>query len=100
MTLPPYTKDGRAPIDNNLLERDIRKFVTGRKNWLFADTPAGARASAVIHSLVLTCRACDVDPLAWLTHVFTELPQRAANADIEDLLPFNFQKSGVVANPS
>jgi len=98
--LTRYTKDGRAPIDNNLLERDIRKFVTGRKNWLFADTPAGARASAVIHSLVLTCRACDVDPQAWLCHVFTELPQRAENADIQDLLPFNFQKSGVAANTS
>jgi len=42
---------------------------------------------------MLTCRACDVDPLAWLTHVFTELPQRPPDADISDLLPFNFRKS-------
>jgi len=87
--LTSYTSDGLAPIDNNVLERDIRPFVTGRKSWLFSDTVAGARASAVIYSLVLTCRACGVDPYAWLRHALTELPQRAPDADIEDLLPFN-----------
>lgn len=81
------------PIDNNLLERDIRIFATGRKSWLFSDTVDGARASAVIYSLMLTCRACGVEPLAWLRHVLTELPQRAVDTDINDLLPFNFAKA-------
>lgn len=85
-----YASNGLAPIDNNLLERDIRVFVTGRKNWLFNDTVAGAKASAVIYSLMLTCRACGIDPHAWLAHVLTELPQRKPEADIEDLFPFNF----------
>ena len=88
-----YTEDGRMPIDNNLLERDIRIFATGRKSWLFSDTVEGARASAVVYSLMLTCRACGVEPLAWLRHVLTELPQRAVDADINDLMPFNFQKT-------
>jgi len=87
--LTRYTSDGLAPIDNNVLERDIRPFCTGRKSWLFSDTVAGAKASAVIYSLVLTCRACGVDPYAWLRRALTELPQRAPDADIEDLLPFN-----------
>ncbi|MGX1168737.1 hypothetical protein AB7M16_005003 [Bradyrhizobium sp. USDA 372] len=87
--LTRYTSDGLAPIDNNVLERDIRPFCTGRKSWLFSHTVAGAKASAVIYSLVLTCRACGVDPYAWLRHALTELPQRAPDADIEDLLPFN-----------
>lgn len=85
-----YTSNGLAPIDNNVLERDIRPFVTGRKSWLFSDTVAGAKASAVIYSLVLTCRACGVEPYAWLRHVLTELPLRTPDADIEDLMPFNF----------
>ena len=85
-----YTGNGLAPIDNNVLERDIRPFVTGRKSWLFSDTVAGAKASAVIYSLVLTCRACGVEPYAWLRHVLTELPLRTPEADIEDLMPFNF----------
>jgi transposase len=95
--LTRYTEDGRMPIDNNLLERDIRIFATGRKSWLFSDTVAGANASAVIYSLMLTCRACGVEPLAWLRHVLTELPQRADSADITDLLPFNFPKTETAA---
>jgi len=90
--LTRYTDDGRMPIDNNLLERDIRIFATGRKSWLFSDTVDGAKASAVIYSLMLTCRACSVEPFAWLKHVLTELPQRSEDADIDDLLPFNFKK--------
>ncbi len=53
----------------------------------------GARASAIVYSLVLTCRASRVEPLAWLRHVLTELPQRAVDTDIDDLLPFNFAKT-------
>ncbi len=88
-----YTSDGRMPIDNNILEREIRVFATGRKSWLFSDTVDGAKASAVIYSLMLTCRACGVDPLSWLRHVLTELPQREETADIGDLLPFNFSRA-------
>jgi len=42
---------------------------------------------------MLTCRACGVDPLAWLRHVLTELPQRTEAADIGDLLPINISKN-------
>ncbi len=40
--------------------------------------------------MMLTCRASRVEPLAWLRHVLTELPQRNEGADISDLLPYNF----------
>lgn len=85
-----YADDGNAPIDNNLIERDIRPFTTGRKNWLFSATVAGAQASAVIYSLMLTCRACGVEPYGYLRHVLTELPGRADDANIDDLLPFHY----------
>jgi hypothetical protein len=42
---------------------------------------------------MLTCRACAVEPLAYLRHVLTELPQRATDANITDLLPYNFAKT-------
>ncbi|KVN50340.1 IS66 family transposase [Burkholderia ubonensis] len=87
-----YVDDGRLPIDNNVIERDIRPFATARKSWLFSDTVAGAKASAMVYSMMLTCRACNVEPHAWLLHVLTELPQRAPAADITDLLPFNFAR--------
>jgi hypothetical protein len=90
--LSRYVSDGRAPVDNNVIERDIRPFCTGRSAWLFSDTVAGAKASAIVYSLMLTCRACNVEPYAYLVHVLTELPQRAPDADVTDLLPFNFAK--------
>jgi transposase len=86
-----YLDDACAPIDNNLIERDIRPFTTGRKAWMFSDTVAGANASAIIYSIMLTCRACNIEPYSYLRHVFTEMPQRPLDADITDLLPFNFQ---------
>jgi transposase len=84
-----YVAEGRAAIDNNVLERDIRPFTTGRKAWIFNDSVAGAKASATIYSLMLTCRACNVEPFEYLCEVLTELPQRAPGADVSDLLPFN-----------
>lgn len=47
----------------------------------------------MIYSLMLTCRACGVDPLTWLRHVLAELPQRDEDTDIGDLLPFNASKT-------
>lgn len=47
-----YLLDGRCSLSNNAAENAIRPFTVGRKNWLFADTPRGASASAVVYSLV------------------------------------------------
>jgi hypothetical protein len=41
---------------------------------------------------MLTCRACRVEPFAWLQHALTELPRHPDDADIDDLLPFIFKK--------
>ena len=90
-----YVDDGCTPIDNNLIERDIRPFAIGRKNWLFSDTVAGTRASAIIYSIMLTCRACNVEPYRYLCHVLTELPRRSIGDDISDLLPFHFEATGM-----
>lgn len=78
---------GAALMDNNLIERDIRPFFADRKPWLFADAVAGAKASAIIYSLMLTCRACGVEPFIYLCHVLTELGQRAPKSDVTELLP-------------
>jgi transposase len=99
--LSRYVTDGRAPVDNNVIERDIRPFCTGRKSWLFSDSVAGAKASAMVYSLMLTCRACGVEPYEYLVHVLTELPQRPPEADVTDLLPFRYaeQLKARVATP-
>ena len=52
-----YLEDGDISIDNNVTERDIRPFTTGRKNWMFSTSIDGAKASANLYSLVMTCRS-------------------------------------------
>lgn len=84
-----YLDDGRVEVDNNLCENAIRPFVMGRKAWLFADTPAGAHASARLYSLIETAKASGLEPYAYLKRVFTELPAMTTVAEIETLLPWN-----------
>lgn len=85
--LVTYLDDGRIPIDNNATERAIRPFVTGRTNWLFADTPKGATASANLYTLIETAKANAIEPYTYLRHLFTDLPKAATVDDVEALLP-------------
>ncbi len=84
-----YIDDGCWPIDNNRAENSIRPFVIGRKNWLFANSQAGARASANLYSLIETAKANDLEPYAYLKKVYAQLPQVASLEDIDALLPWN-----------
>src|SRR5471032_234856 len=87
--LERYVEEGYLPIDNNAAERAIRPFVIGRKNWLFSDTPRGAKASAQLYSLVETAKANGQEPYAWLRHVLEHLPMATSVEDYEALLPWN-----------
>ena len=78
-----YLENGHYPIDNNPAENAIRPFVIGRKNWLFSATQRGAEASANLYTLIETAKANGLEPHAYLTHVFTELPKACTLHDIE-----------------
>ena len=69
-----YLKDPRCEISNNRAENKIRPFTVGRKNWLFSDTPAGAKASAVIYSIVETAKANNLAPRDYIQFLFENLP--------------------------
>jgi len=84
-----YIDDGRLEIDNNLSERAIRPFTIGRKNWTFADTVNGAKASAAIYSLIETCKYHQVDTLQYFKQVLEKIPSCKTNEDYSQLLPFN-----------
>jgi hypothetical protein len=86
-----YVEDGKVAIDTNLAERAIRPFALGRRNWLFADTVSGARASAHMYSLVQTARANELEPYAYLCRLFAELPVAQTVEQIEALLPWNIK---------
>jgi transposase len=93
--LTTYVECGQADIDNNYVERAIRPFTTGRKNWMFADTPAGAHASAALYSIVETAKANKIDPYQYLRLIFTELPKIPEGGSIEHLLPWNLTPASV-----
>ena len=83
--LRAYLLDGRLEISNNRAENSIRPFVMGRKNWLFSNTPNGARASAVYYSLIVSARENGLVPFEYLTKIFTQAPN---GVDPKTLMPW------------
>lgn len=85
-----YLEDGQIAIDNNRAERAVKPFVIGRKNWLFSNTSRGAKASAILYSLIETAKANGQFADSYLQHCLTEL---AKNSDdvVEQLLPWNIK---------
>ncbi len=78
--LQTFLADGRLDIDNNRSERSIKPFVIGRKNFLFMNTPRGAKASAITYSIIETAKENGLNPRAYLQYLFEQLP----NLDLKD----------------
>jgi hypothetical protein len=82
-----FLEDGRLEATNNRRERELRRLVIGRKNWLFTWLDVGGERTATALSIVATCIAHDVNPRAYL-HLVTRLivhgwPQQK----LADLMP-------------
>ena len=71
------------------MERAIRPFTIGRKNWLFSDTPKGADASALWYSLIETAQANGHEPFEYILNVLNKIPTANSLEDYMKLLPFN-----------
>ena len=86
-----FEEDGRLELSNNRAERSVKPFVIGRKNWLFANTPAGAQSSAVIYSLIETAKENKLDPHRYLLWVLQSAPMLSQADEFwaEKLLPAN-----------
>ena len=72
--LETFMEDGRIPISNNLCEANIKPFATARRAWLFADTPKGAYANAVLYTIVETAKANGLDVYEYLKYLLEEMP--------------------------
>lgn len=88
-----YCEDGRLNISNAAAENAIRPFVIGRKGWLFADTPKGAKASAAHYSLIETAKANGIELFVYYKALLARLPYAETVEDVEKLLPWNLQIS-------
>ncbi|MBF0311423.1 MAG: transposase domain-containing protein [Magnetococcales bacterium] len=71
------------------IEKRIRPFVPGRKNWLFSHSVQGAKSSANLYSLIETAKANGLEPYAYLRHVFKHIPTARVVDDFDALLPWN-----------
>lgn len=80
---------GHIRIDNNPVERGIRPTKLGMRNWLFIGHPDAGWRSAVIYSIVGSCKLLGVNPHSYLKWV---LPQLAAatTKTARGLLPHDF----------
>lgn len=94
-----YLDNAQSAIDNNIVEREIKRAVMGRKAWLFSDTPAGMHANAVLYSLVQTCLANGIDPYRYLVTVIEKFPAAKTSDDVRALLPWAL-KSELVSEPA
>ena len=79
--------DGRLELSNNRAERSVRPFAIGRKNWLFSNTPLGAKISAVIYSLVETAKTNGLNPASYLEYLLNALPRGSLPKDCLPWLP-------------
>lgn len=80
--------DGRTEISNNRAERTVKPFVMGRKAWLFSNTPAGARASSVMYSILETAKENGLHPYRYMKFLLETLPG-ATLSILEALLPWS-----------
>ncbi|MFI5302945.1 MAG: IS66 family transposase, partial [Polyangiales bacterium] len=82
-----FLDDGNIEATNNRRERELRRLILGRKNWLFTWLDYGGERTARILSIIATCIAHDVNPRAYL-HLVTKLIVRGwPQAKLRDLLP-------------
>lgn len=89
--LSRYLDEPILAIDSNAVEREIRPIALGKKNWLFCASEAGAEASAIIYSLIASCRLAAIDPADYLTDVLERISVHP-NSKVEELIPVNWKR--------
>ena len=91
-TLTIFLHDGRVEIDNNLVENAIRPTAIGKKNWLFIGGAEAGERSAIIYTVIESCRRRGIDPFAYLRDVLTRLPN-LTNRQIPEVTPEAWAKA-------
>lgn len=86
--LSHFIDDAKVGLDTNAVERSIRPFAIGRKNWIFSDTASGAEASANLYSLIITAKANNLNPYEYLQRLFKEIPYCQSAEDFDRLMPW------------
>jgi transposase len=82
---------GHVEIDSNQIENGIRPSALGKRNWMFIGHPDAGWKSAVVYSIVGTCKLLGINPESYLNWA---LPRLAAgtNKSTGDVLPHDYLK--------
>ena len=80
-----FVNDGALPIDNNQVERLMKRIAVGRKNWLFIGSLRAGIRNASLMSLVASALRQDLDVAMYLESVITHMLRGTAKT--EELLP-------------
>jgi len=89
--LTVYLEDGRIEIDNNPVENAIRPTAIGKKNWLFIGESEAGQRSAVLFTIIESCRSRGIDSQTNLRDVLTRLPTMTTR-QIKDVTPAAWAK--------
>ena len=88
--LTRHLADGAVPIDNNLIERQIKPWKLGAKNWLFIGSELAGQRAAVVMSLVQSAKLNGLDPWAYLRDVLARIHSHPSHR-IDELLPHRWR---------
>jgi hypothetical protein len=97
--LQVYLANGRVEVDNNQVENAIRPTAIGKKNWLFIGQAEAGQRSAVIYTVIESCRRRGVDPYAYLKDVLSRLP-RMTNRQVAEITPEAWGKARQKLQPA
>ena len=98
-TLETYLEDGRCSFSNNLSENAIRPFTVGRKNWLFSESPEGAKASAIVYTMVEMAKAHDLNIYKYLNYLLEQRPSsKWTDGQFEKLAPWSSEVQALCKN--
>jgi transposase len=87
-----HLDDGAVPIDNNLVERQIKPWKLGAKNWLFVGSQLAGERAAVVMSLVQSAKLNGLDPWAYLRDVLARIHSHPSHR-LDELLPHRWRAS-------
>lgn len=87
-----FLYDGQLEPDNLIAERAIRGFTVGRRNWLFSGSFAAAERSAVVLSIIETCKLCGVDAEAYMADVTERIQNDWPASRWDELMPWNWAR--------
>lgn len=94
-----FLDDGRICLSNNAAERALRGIALGRRNWTFAGSRRGADRTAVMLTMITTCRLNEVDPKAWLADVLARIADLPTSR-LHELLPWEWKSLRETDKPS